>query len=263
MAGVKPTSKSVDCLKANDGRRSFIRKTGAAFSAVVASAAVGFSKSAADPAAGLRDQIDGLSNRLGSMEDADAVRRLHHAYESRFDRRMYEDVVAMFADEAEVVYKGGLFRGKESIRRLYCDQFASGLTGRKIEPAPGFEPDPAQQPDIVEVSADRKNASGQFPYSIQVGAPMPGDTSLVKMARLQGEGVLQWWEGGIYEVSYVKEGSAWKISRLEYRVISEADYRPGRSHAKPISVPNFSVTYPENPNGPDKLIMANSKTSEA
>jgi hypothetical protein len=256
MAGVKPTSKSVDYAKPNNGRRNFIRKTGAALSAVVASAATGFSRSAPDPAAGLRDQIDRLSNRVGSMEDADAVRRLHRIYESSLDRFMYEDVVALFADEAEVVYKGGLFRGKESIHRLYCDHFASGLTGKKIEPAPGFEPDPAQQLDIVEVSDDRKSASGRFPYSIQAGTPMTGDSSLVKMARLQGQGVLQWWEAGTYEVSYVKEGNAWKIKRLEYRVMSNADYKPGRSYARPMSVTNFSVTYPENPNGPDKLIKA-------
>jgi hypothetical protein len=262
MARIKPISKSVDCAKPDDGRRSFIRKTGVALSAVVASAAAGFPRSASDPAAGLRDQIDRLSNRVGSMEDADAIRMLHHAYESCLDRFMYEDVVALFTDDAEVVYKGGIFHGKEGVRRLYCDHFASGLTGKKIEPAPGFEPDPAQQLDIVEVATDRKNASGRFSYSIQVGAPMTGDSSLVKMARLQGEGILQWWEGGIHEVSYVKEGNAWKIKRLEYRVTSIADYKPGRSHAKPISVTNFSVTYPEHPNGPDKLIMAKSKVGK-
>ena len=89
-------------------------------------------------------------------------------------------------DDAQVVYNGGLFTGKEGIRRLYCDHFASGCTGRKIEPAPGFETDPAQQLDIVEVAADRKTATGQFPYSMQVGTPMTGDSSLVEMARLQG-----------------------------------------------------------------------------
>ena len=58
---------------------------------------------------------------------------------------------------------------------------------------------------------------------------------------------------------YVKEGDAWKIKRLEYRVTSKADYRPGRSCANPISVPNFSVTYPENPDRPDKLVAETPK----
>ena len=123
-----------------------------------------------------------------------------------------------------------------------------------METAPGFETNPAQQPDIVEVAADRKTATGQFTYSIQVGAPMTGDSSLVEMARLQGEGTVNWWERGIHQVSYVKKDNTWKIRKLEYRVISKADYKPGRSYAKPIDVPAFSSIFPENPTGPDRLV---------
>jgi hypothetical protein len=76
----------------------------------------------------------------------------------------------------------------------------------------------------------------------------------VEMARLQGEGIVKWWEGGIYEASYVKVGDSWKIKRLEYRVTSKADYKPGRSFAKEIDVPAFSSVFPKNPTGPNKLI---------
>ncbi len=254
MATLKRTSETSKNPKLNTGRRSFIWKTGAAMSAVAASAVVGFSKSGVDGSTGSQDQIDRLSSQLGSLEDANAVRRLHQVYESRLTKGMYEEVVGMFADGAEVVYSGGLFAGKEGIRRLYCNHFAPGLTGKKIEPAPGFEPDPAQQLDIVEVAADRRTATGQFPYSMQVGEPMTANSSLVEMARLQGEGIVKWWEGGIYKASYVKVGDSWKIKRLEYRAASKADYRPGKTYAKPIDVPPFSNTYPENPIGPDKLV---------
>jgi hypothetical protein len=254
MAILKPTSVTGDSPKPDTGRRSFIWKTGAAMSAVVASTVMGISKQKVDPDAGLKDQLDHLSNRIGSLEDANAIRRLHQEYESRLDRGMYEEVAGMFADDAEVVYNGGLFTGKEGIRRLYCDHFASGRTGRKIEPAPGFETDPAQQLDIVEVAGDRKTATGQFPYSIQIGAPMTGESSLVEMARLQGEGIVNWWESGIREVSYVKKDNTWKIRKLEYRVTLKADYKPGRSYAKPIDVPAFSSIFPKNPTGPDRLV---------
>jgi hypothetical protein len=98
---------------------------------------------------------------------------------------------------------------------------------------------------------------------MQVGTPLISDLPLLEMARLQGLGVRQWWEGGIHEVSYGKEGDTWKIKRLEYRVMSKADYKPGRSYAKPISVPHFSETYPKNSSGPDKLITAEPKVREA
>ena len=253
MAILKPESAG-NTPKPDTGRRSFIWKTGAAMSAVIASAVTGISKQKVDPDAGLKDQLEHLSNRIASLEDANAIRELHQAYESRLDQGMYEEVAGMFADDAEVVYNGGLFTGKEGIRRLYCDHFASGRTGRKIEPAPGFEPDPAQQLDVVEVMGDRKTATGQFPYSIQVGAPMTGESSLVEMARLQGEGIVSWWESGIHEVSYVKKDNIWKIRKLEYRVTSKADYKPGRSYAKPIDVPAFSSIFPKNPAGPDRLV---------
>jgi len=254
MATLKPILETGNSPKLNTGRRSFIWKTGAAMSAVVASAVAGFSKSGADRSTGLQDQIDRLSSQLASLEDANAIRRLHQAYESRLNEGMYEQVVGMFAAAAEVVYNGGLFVGKEGIRRLYCNHFAPGLTGKKIEPAPGFEPDPAQQLDIVEVAEDRRTATGQFPYSMQVGTPMTGNSSLVEMARLQGEGIVKWWEGGIYEASYVKVGESWKINRLEYRAASKADYKPGRTYAKPIDVPAFSSVFPKNPTGPDRLV---------
>lgn len=253
---LKPTSQSGDNPKQpNSGRRSFIWKTGAAMSAVLASTVAGISKPKADPDAGLKDQISRLSNQVGSLEDAMAIRRLHQAYESHLDKGRYEEVINLFTDDGEVVFNGGVFAGKsKGIRRLYCDQFSSGLTGKKIEPAPGFEPDSAQLQDIVEVAPDRKSAKAQFPYSMLVGTPMTGDSQLVKMARLQGDGIVKWWEGGIHKASYVKDGDNWKIKKMEYCVAAKASYKPGRAHARPIEVARFSKTYPADPTGPDKLI---------
>jgi len=224
-------------------------------SAVIASAAAGVSKPKTDPNAGSNDHIGRLSHQIGALEDANAIRRLHQKYESHLDRGRYEEVVNLFADDGEVVYNGGSFKGRErGVRRLYCLHFSRGLTGRKIEPAPGFEPDPEQQHDIVEVALDRKSASGRFPYSIQVGMPMEEDSALVEMSRLQGEGILKWWESGMHVVSYVKVGDQWKIQRLEYRVMAKANYKPGRSYAKPIEIAGFSKTYPADPTGPDQLV---------
>lgn len=224
-------------------------------SAVLASAVAGVSKSKLDPDAGSKSEVDKLSNQIGRLEDANVIRKLHQTYESYLDKRMYEEVVGMFADEAEVIFNGGIFAGKDTgVRRLYCEQFASRLTGKKMGPAPGFEPDPAQQLDIVEVAVDRRTATCQFPYSMQVGELMTEKSSLVEMARLQGEGILKWWEGGICEICYMKERDTWKIRKLEYRVTGQAKYTPGWAYSKPIVVPRFSNAYPENPTGPDKLV---------
>jgi hypothetical protein len=237
----------------NAERRAFMWKTGAAMTAVIASAATGVSKTSA----GENDwklQLDRLSNQVGMLEDANAIRSLHQTFENHIDQGRYEEAFEMFSDNAEVRFNGGRFIGEDGIRRLFCDHFVSGKTGKKIEAAPGFELGETRQVDTVEVAADRKTATGRFPYSIQVGTPMTGNSSLIEMARLQGEGIFQWWEGGIHEVSYTRTGTAWKISGLEYRAISQADYKPGRSSAKPISVPLFSEVFPIHRTGPDKLV---------
>jgi hypothetical protein len=238
----------------NRARRSFIWKTGAAISGVFASTMAGIAKSGPKQDSGWKDEMARLSNQIGCLEDANAIRSLHRTYEDNLGKGLYEEVVGMFSDNAEVVFNGGLFAGKDKgVRRLYCDHFRQGLTGKRIEPAPGIDPNPAQVQDFVEVAPDRNSAKAGFAFSMQVGTPFAADLPFLEMARLQGQGIRQWWEAGIYEASYVKESDTWKISRLEHRVTSRADYRPGRSYAKPITVQAFLNTYPENPTGPDKI----------
>lgn len=244
--------------KPNAGRRSFLWKAGAALSAAAAAAVPGIAKTGAIQGDGRNAEADRLSHRLGILEDEKAIRNLHRSYETLLHNGMYEAVSALFADDAEVVFNGGIFSGgKEGVVRLYCDCFRSGLTGRKLGPATGFETAAEQPQEAIQVAADRLSAQAQFPYSIQVGAPMP-DSQLVQMARLHGEGILKWCESGICEIVYAKEAKdgIWKIRRLAYRVLSKTNYRAGKSDNWPISTPRFAKTYPEDPAGPDKLIAA-------
>lgn len=241
----------------DNGRRSFMWKVGAGMSAVLAFAVPGMSKPWIDRDTELKTRVDQLSNQLGIREDENAIRELHKTYETCLNNGRYADVVNLFTSNGEVVFNGGVFKGKEGgLRRLYLGRFSPGLTGKRIDPAPGFLKNTEDRQDMIKVVADRKSARAQFSYSMQVGVPMASDWQLFKMARLHGQGIKKWWEGGVYDVSYEKDmkDRAWKIERLEHRVLSKADYRPGKSYARPISVPLFSKRYPEDPVGPDRLI---------
>jgi hypothetical protein len=241
----------------NSGRRSFIWKMGAAMSAALASAASSLSSPGMRQDAGLDSEMDRLSHQLGILEDEKAIRALHQAYEVRLDTGLYEQVGDLFDEDGTVVFNGGVFTGKSrGIARLYSDCFRSGLTGRKIGPAPDSQTGPEQPQEIIEVAADRLSARSQFPYSIQVGTPMAPDAPFVDLARLHGGGIMKWCESGVCETSYAKdpESGGWKIKKLEYRALSKTDYRPGKLHARPISVPQFSRTFPEDPSGPDRII---------
>jgi hypothetical protein len=235
--------------KPDTGRRSFLWKAGAAVSAAAAAAIPGMARSSDSK----DTEADRLAKQLGILEDEKAIRTLHQTYENLLDNAGYAEVVALFTEDAAVAFNGGIFKGKSGISRLYGDCFSAGMTGKKIGPAPGFD----AAPETINVAADRLSAKAQFPYSIQVGAPMP-DSQLVRMARLQGEGILKWCEGGVYEMSYAKDikSGSWKIQRLEHRVLSQTDYRPGKSYVRSISVPLFAKQHPEDPAGPDSLIAS-------
>jgi hypothetical protein len=132
--------------KPNTGRRSFIWKMGATMSVALASAVPGMSNHKPKQGSGLDAEVDRLSNPLGILEDEKAIRNLHQTYQTYLDNGMYEEAVGLFAEDGEVVFNGGVFKGrKDGISRLYCDCFSSGLTGKKIGPAPGFEADSKQQ----------------------------------------------------------------------------------------------------------------------
>ena len=240
----------------NRARRSFMWKAGAGLSAVLAAIVPGIASARTKNDTKLKSMVDRLSGQIGILKDENKIRLLHQTYENLLDRGMYEEVVSLFTDDSEVVFNGGVFKGKKKgVNRLYCNRFRSGLTGKRIDYLHGILPDIGEQQDMVEVMPDFKSAKARFTYSIQVGTPVISDSMFVEMARLHGEGIMKWWEGGTCDISCVKDlkDGSWKIKRLEYRVLSRANYRPGRSYARPISVPHFIKVYPEDPAGPDKL----------
>lgn len=246
-----------DDLQADRGRRSFIWKVGAGISAVAVAAVPVLGKSIVNSDKELKGRVDSLSRQVALMEEEKKIRRLYDNYKGLLDNGMYRDAVALFSQDAEVIFNGGLFSGRDTgISRLYCNYFSAGMTGKTLDHAPGYAADAASQKEIIEVAPDQKSAKAMFPYSIQAGHPMALDSSLVMMARLQGEGIFRWWEAGQCEMAFINDNGSWKIKRLEYRPAERADYRPGRNYANPVTVPEFTKVYPQEAFGPDRLVKA-------
>ena len=61
-------------------------------------------------------------------------------------------------------------------------------------------------------------------------------------------------EGGLYENTYVRVDGVWKIKKLFYRAFWHGTMEDGWAHTPVDYVPNASVTYPEDPYGPDELL---------
>ena len=194
----------------------------------------------------LKNQVARLTHDVALLGDAQAIRKLQHAYGYYLDKCLYDEVVDLFADDAELRFMGGIFRGKAGIRRLYCGRFRQSFTGGHNGPVYGFLLDHLQLQDIVDVAADRRTAFARFRALMQAGSHKSRTDAPASLPS-------QWWEGGIYENIYAREEGVWKIKLLNYRLVYQGLYEEGWANMAPYTGPFFTATYPDNPLGPDAL----------
>jgi hypothetical protein len=192
--------------------------------------------------AGLERQVADLSHHLALLEDAAAIRKLHHLYGYFIDKCLYEETVDLFADDGVVRFFGGIWKGKASVRRLYIGRFRKNFTGDYNGPVEGFLLDHMQMQDVIDVADDRGTAKARFRVFMAAGR------------HADHGGPRQWWEGGLYENEYVREDGVWKISLLNYHPQWHADYESGWAHTKPNYLPFFEKTVSDGePGGPDEI----------
>jgi hypothetical protein len=157
-------------------------------------------------AAALRERIETLERDLAALTDKMAIRELQFAYGYFMDKCMFDEIVDLFSDDAELYFMGGLYRGKAGARRLYGG--ASGLSS----PAHGMLFDHIIAQDIVHVAEDRRSAKGRFRTFMQGGVH---ETKKDAPPAIPA----QFLEAGVYENEYIREDGVWKISRFDYHVV--------------------------------------------
>ena len=192
------------------------------------------------------ERVAELEHRLGMVEDALAIRNLQHAYGYYLDKCLYDEVVDLFDEDGEVIFIGGVYKKQAGIARLYAGRFRSRFTGGVNGPAHGRLLDHPMLQDIVHVEPDRRTAYARYRTLMQAGTH---ESVATEQAPLR-----QWWEGGLYENVYVSDGGVWKIKKLFYRAFWHGTFENGWAHTPLDYVPNASVTYPEDPYGPDELL---------
>jgi hypothetical protein len=194
----------------------------------------------------LQQKVESLSNQLGVLQDIQAVRTLQFKYGYYMDKGLYDEVVDLFAQHGELHFMGGIFRGRAGLRRLYCDRLRTNFTGGNNGPVYGLLADHMQLQDIVDVATDRNSARGRFRCFMQGGSHVSKPSISTMLP-------LQWWEAGVYENTYVKEGGLWRIRTLDYQMFWQADFEKGWAHSVPYQGRFFEKTFPEDPRGPDEL----------
>ncbi len=108
-------------------------------------------------------RLAALEHKVGELEDVNAIRRLHWAYGYYIDFNKAKDVSELFAEDGEVVFLSGIYKGREGVFRLYGTWFQNLFLENGGEgPVDGFLLDHFQMQDIITVAPDRQTAKGRF-----------------------------------------------------------------------------------------------------
>lgn len=228
-----------------NARKPAVKSKGAARKAA-SKTSVAKKPRAAGASGDVQRQLDALRRQVRNLEDIHAVRTLHFKYGYYIDMCLYNEATDLFADDGEVRFLNGVYKGKAGVRRLYCEWFRNLFTKGHNGPVRGFLLDHLQLQDIVDVAADGKSAKGRFRALMLAGQHPSKEERVPNFPD-------QCWEGGIYENEYVKVNGVWQIKRQIYNMLWQADYEPGWAKSG-VHLPPILKTFPENPIGPDELL---------
>jgi hypothetical protein len=191
----------------------------------------------------LEERIVQLERQLGIQQDIDDIRRLQYTYGYFIDKSQYNEVVDLFSDDGDVWFLGGIYKGKAGVRRLYIERFQRNFTQGHNGPRYGWLLDHPQLQMVINVAPDRSHGKARGRSFMQAGLHETAE----------GE-QRAWWEGGIYENDYVREGGVWKIKALRYFPFWHGSFDDGWARTKIDHIPMARTLYPEDPLGPDELI---------
>ena len=151
----------------------------------------------------LQSQVADLQRRAGRADDYIAIANLQSIYGYYVDKSRWEDAAALFSADATLEIAGrGLFRGQPRIRQ-YLTELGPLEYGRLFNHM--------QLQPVIHVAEDGQSAKARWRSLMQVG-------HLGKEAR---------WGEATYENEYVKDGGAWKISKLHSFITFYVEYDRG------------------------------------
>ncbi len=153
-----------------------------------------------------RATLAALQKRVDALNDEDRVRNLQSAYGYYADRRMWNDVVDLFAQDGVVEIAGqGIWRGPAGVRRWLEGIGPSGLTHGQLN-------DRLQHDVTVSIAPGGNEA---FVRGIELG--MLGEADQEK----------GWWEVATFRNRFVKQDGVWKIRELRRFVVMKTDIFQG------------------------------------
>jgi acetyl esterase/lipase len=154
-----------------------------------------------------------LARRAQKLEDEQSIENLQKIYGYYLDRRMWDEVADLFADNGTIeMGLRGVYVGKARVR-----QFLNLLGPAGVGDGELF--DHVQLQAVVDVADDGRTAKSRS-----------RELNMIGVVDGQGE-----WSEGIYENTWIKEGDVWKLKDLRYFPTFISDYDLGwAKDAKPV-----------------------------
>ncbi len=155
----------------------------------------------------LQQQLQDLQARAEQVKDANAIKKLQRAYGYYIEKGLWDEVVALFADDATLeLARDGVYSGKDRIRDYFytLGQGKQGLHEGQLN-------EQLQVMPVVTLGLDGKTAKARWRNILLVG-------ELGKHAEL-GEGP--------FENEYVKDNGIWKLSKVKWQQAFLVSYAGG------------------------------------
>jgi hypothetical protein len=158
------------------------------------------------PAPATRATLAQLEQRIAMMNAEDQVRNLQASYGYYINRRMWDDVVDLFAADGVYEVGGvGVYRGQKGARKAIERMGPAGLTH-------GVLNDRLQFDTLVTIAAGGREARAR---GIELGLLGEAD---------KGEA---FWEVNVFDNRFVKEGGIWKVREMRIFPVLRSDYHQG------------------------------------
>jgi hypothetical protein len=199
----------------NKTRRSFFLKGTAALGAGLASAGAG-AFTLFDPSQSVQEQMNELYQRLGTLEDREALNHLYLTLTTLLENRAYDAVAELFTEDASVELHDINLTGKDAVKKLFMKEYNE----QKISAMhTAHRRDQTQKKDLISVGGNRKQAHASFYNQVLICKPIRGQSVLADMARQQGMTAQSYWENGRYDISFILIHDQWRISGLRYHKV--------------------------------------------
>jgi hypothetical protein len=147
-----------------------------------------------------------LQARVDSLNDKDRIYSLQSAYGFYQDRKMWDDVVDLFADDGVVEVGGqGVWRGKDGVRRWLSTMGPAGLNHGELNDQVQF--------DVTVTIAPGGNEA--WARGIELG--MLGEADREK----------GWWQVTTFVNRFIKQDGVWKLRELRRFPLMKTDIFQG------------------------------------